>query len=44
MRHICIQAQRILCKLMSMIDIVSEYLQALVFIERKPLEACLGIP
>ena len=44
MRLISIQAQRIFCKMMSMIDIMGEELQALVLSKREPLQTCLSIP
>ena len=44
MRLISIQAQCIFCKMMAVIHIVSEELQALVLSKREPLQACLSIP
>lgn len=44
MRLISIQTQCIFRKMMSMIDIMGEELQALVLSKREPLQACLSIP
>ena len=44
MRLISIQTQCIFCKMMAVIHIVSEELQALVLSKREPLQACLSIP
>ena len=44
MRLISIQAQCIFCKMMAVIHIVSEELQALVLSKREPLQTCLSVP